>query len=93
MDTIISVENIKCAGCVNSIRQHLAAIPGLLSVEVDIPGESVLITADRDVRTQAIDVLARLGYPEKGSSEGLDALGAKAKSFVSCALGKLSSKA
>jgi len=91
MDIVIAVENIKCAGCANSIRRHLGKISGLLSVEVDIQGESILITAEHDVRAQAIELLNGLGYPEKGSSEGLNALGAKTKSLVSCALGKLGS--
>lgn len=92
MDIVIAVENIKCGGCANSIRQHLAKIPGLLSVEVDIQGESVLMTADHDVRAQAVEALNRLGYPEKGQLDGLQALGSKAKSFVSCAVGKIGSK-
>ncbi len=92
MDIVISVENIKCSGCANSIRQRLIKIPHLLSIEVDIKGESVLITAEHDVRTQAIEALNALGYPEKGSQDGLQALGSKATSFVSCALGKITDK-
>jgi copper chaperone len=88
MDIIIVVDNIKCSGCANSIRTGLLKIPGVISVEVDIGGESVLIAADQDVRLQAIERLAAMGYPEKGQSEGLAALSAKARSFVSCAVGR-----
>jgi copper chaperone len=31
-----------------------------------------------------------MGYPESGSVEGMKAATAKAKSFVSCAIGKVS---
>ncbi|MEW6764838.1 MAG: heavy metal-associated domain-containing protein [Pseudomonadota bacterium] len=86
---VICVDNIKCGGCAASIRLGLMKIPGVLTVEVDIDGESVLIAASRNVRAQAILALHGMGYPEKGSVEGLQALGAKAKSFVSCAVGRL----
>lgn len=89
MDIIIVVDNIKCGGCANSIRAGLLKIPGVLSVEVDLGGESVLIAADRDVRGQALDRLRSMGYPEKGSAEGMQAMVAKARSFVSCAVGRL----
>ncbi len=92
MDIVISVDNIKCAGCANSIRQRLMKIPRLISVEVDIQGESVLVTAESDIRAQVVEALSALGYPEKGSQNGLQALGSKAASFVSCALGKVSNE-
>lgn len=89
MDMVIVVDNIKCGGCASSIRSGLLKIPGVESVEVDVGGESVLIAADRDVRTVAIQALRKMGYPERGSVEGVEAFGAKAKSFVSCAVGRL----
>ncbi len=92
MDILISVDNIKCGGCANSIRQRLTKIPHLLTVEVDIKGENVLITAEHDIRAQVIEALNAMGYPEKGTQEGLQAFGSKATSFVSCALGKISDK-
>lgn len=90
MDILIAVDNIKCGGCANSIRQKLAKINGILTIEVDVQGEIVIITSGHDVRIEAIETLNSLGYPEKGQSEGLSALKSKAKSLVSCALGKLS---
>jgi copper chaperone len=89
MDIVISVENIKCGGCAASIQNSLNKMIGITSVEVDIKGESVLITADHDVREQATKALRDMGYPEKGSVDGIQALGAKAKSFVSCAIGRV----
>ena len=38
-----------------------------------------------------VDVEITLGYPESGTAEGLKAAKARAKSFVSCAVGKISS--
>jgi copper chaperone len=48
-----------------------------------------VIEAEGDVRAHAAAVLAKLGYPEKGSLEGLKAVAATAKSFVSCAVGRM----
>jgi copper chaperone len=36
------------------------------------------------------NLLLSLGYPEKGSVAGMEALKAKGKSFVSCAIGRMS---
>jgi copper chaperone len=86
----ILVDNIKCAGCAHSIIAKLTALAGVASVQVDVEAGLVCIDADQAVLNEAKQVLARLGYPELGSVSGLEAVGAKAKSFVSCAIGKVS---
>lgn len=95
MSIQISVENIKCGGCANSIRKQLRALAGVAAVEVDIEqGQITVVPSDSvdvdELRAQLVSQLAKLGYPEIGSVEGLQAAGAKAKSFVSCAVGRLS---
>ncbi len=88
----IVVENIKCGGCANSIQKGLLKITGVETVDVNI--EQGLVTvegaADRD---KLINSLLLMGYPEKGSVEGLSSLKAKATSFVSCAVGKIDKQA
>ena len=85
------VVNIKCGGCARSIERALRADPRVTSVEVDVPAGRVSIEASADAGTDARATLLRLGYPEAGSAEGIAALKAKAKSFVSCAAGRLGS--
>lgn len=46
-----------------------------------------LEAADR--RAMVVSCLQGMGYPETGSVQGLKAAGAKARSFVSCAVGRL----
>ncbi|MGM0541894.1 MAG: heavy-metal-associated domain-containing protein [Pseudomonadota bacterium] len=92
---VMAVENIKCGGCANSIKQKLNALPGVVQTTVDIEAGSVAVNFDADIdQLQAIgaveDKLAAMGYPKVGSVEGLKAAGAKAKSFVSCAVGSMS---
>jgi copper chaperone len=42
------------------------------------------------VRDAVVEKLRTLGYPEKGSLAGMEAGLANAKSFVSCAVGRMS---
>ncbi|WP_211230191.1 heavy-metal-associated domain-containing protein [Thiomicrorhabdus chilensis] len=93
----IAVENIKCGGCANSIRNQLLKLEGVEQVEVDIERgavslEPVQSASIEPLREQAAASLLALGYPQVGSVEGLRATGAKAKSFVSCAVGKITDK-
>lgn len=89
MTYTIAVENIKCAGCANSIRNKLIEDSLGYSVEVDVELGEVQIHGDPERRSQAIEVLTGMGYPEVGSVEGMQAAAAKAKSFVSCAVGRI----
>ena len=85
----IEVENIKCGGCAGSIRKGLAAVDGVGSVEVDIEGGVVDVQASDDLRPEITRKLSSMGYPETGSVQGLKSAGAKARSFVSCAVGRM----
>jgi copper chaperone len=89
MEHVIEVENIRCGGCANSITHSLQKLDGVSSVSVDIENGRVTVTTDIDDRERLVAALLKNGYPEKGSAEGLQAAKAKAKSFVSCAIGKL----
>ncbi len=89
MPYTVKVDNIKCGGCANSIRKTLMALEGVEDVAVDIEEGCVQVSGDEHSRRQVVEKLAAMGYPETGSVEGLKAMGAKAKSFVSCAVGRL----
>ena len=91
MNTSIEVENIRCGGCANSITKKLTAIEGVESVDVAIEEQIVTVDVTDDaVREAVVASLKGMGYPEKGSVEGLEAMKGKAKSVVSCAIGKVS---
>jgi copper chaperone len=89
MEHVIEVENIRCGGCANTITHSLQKLDGVSDVSVDIENGRVTVTAATDDRERLVASLLKNGYPEKGSAEGLQAAKAKAKSFVSCAIGKL----
>ena len=91
MQIAIEVENIKCGGCANSITGKLMEDERIQTVEVDVDNGIVTLEANSDeVRIDAITRLLKMGYPETGSVEGLKAVKAKASSFVSCAVGRMS---
>jgi len=90
MQHILDVENIKCGGCANTISSKLGKLDGVTDVQVDVEQGRVTVEAGDDSRALLADTLLQSGYPEKGTAEGIKAATAKAKSFVSCAIGKMS---
>lgn len=92
MAVTIQVENIKCGGCASGIRKKLLSLDTVKTVEVDIETGTVVCAtenANEEIEEQIAQQLLSMGYPPVGSVEGLQAAGAKAKSFVSCAVGKM----
>ena len=89
MSYVISVENIKCGGCANTIKHKVSGMEGVESVDVAIEEGLVTIEGDEAIRDEGSAQLLHLGYPEKGTAEGIKAAAAKAKSFVSCAIGRM----
>lgn len=87
----ISVENIKCGGCANTITSKLSQLDGVDNCEVDVEKGVVTINGDESHKAEVTSLLLKLGYPESGTAEGLKAAKAKAKSYVSCAVGKMNS--
>lgn len=83
----LHILNIKCNGCKNTITKELESL-GASDVSIDITSGTIYLEYKKDISlvTQA---LLSLGYPEVNSKEAKSLL-KKAKSYVSCALGKLS---
>jgi copper chaperone len=85
----ITVENIKCGGCVGSITKKLSAAFDTDKIDVNIEQGVISIDLDDSKRDELTKALLDLGYPETDSVQGFDSAKAKAKSFVSCAIGKM----
>ena len=86
----IEVENLKCGGCARSILNGLSELPEISHVEVDREKRLVKFWGTEAARGPVAEKLRSMGYPEKGPLEGLSAGVANAKSFVSCAIGRVS---
>ena len=80
----IEVENIKCGGCMNSIKTALLKIENVTEVTIDKETDTITINSNTD-RVVLVNTLSNLGYPEKGNNSLLY----KAKSLISCATGKM----
>jgi copper chaperone len=92
MRFIWQVDNIKCGGCAGRIRQQLSKLAGVSLVEVDVGLAQVRVEADEASENLILAELARLGYPLSGTSQGLSAIQADVRSFVSCAIGRMQSE-
>jgi len=86
----VHVENIKCGGCEKSIIKGLNSIEGVSNIVIDREQQLISVSADVSLREALVSKLRSMGYPEHGSVSGLDAGLVNAKSFVSCAIGRIS---
>ncbi len=82
----IFVENIKCAGCMTSIKHALLKIKGIAKVEIDKEAEKISLMGHNYELSEVLTSLNSMGYPQKGENT----LFKQAKSYVSCAIGKMS---
>ena len=89
MNVSMSVENIKCGGCASSIKKKLLEDERISAVDVDIEKGVVEIEASELAVDDWTAALLKMGYPESGTAEGVAAAKARAKSFVSCAVGRI----
>lgn len=84
MEQIFEVENIKCGGCVNSIKTALLKLDNIDDVDINKETGSVKVFGIAE-NSIIIKKLNELGYPEKGDNTTIK----KAKSYVSCAIGRI----
>jgi copper chaperone len=82
----ITVANLSCSGCVNTITKKLNSITGVEKVEVDLDSNTVSVNHIESVnREQLTQMLLSIGYPEATEKNGLLT---QLKSVTSCLSGK-----
>lgn len=87
--TIIEIQNLKCGGCANTITKKLSEINGLSELSVNNDDHTVSFNYENEntlIKTK--ELLNAIGYPVTGDK---NAFTTKAKSFVSCAIGRIKS--
>lgn len=86
----LTVENIKCSGCTNSIKSALNEFE-LSDVNVDHEVGTISFNefSDQNLLLKVLNRLRGLGYPLVDTEQGLKAFSLKIKSYKSCALGKM----
>lgn len=89
MTQLFEVENIKCGGCMNSIRKGLSQLKGINQVESDNEKGTVSVDYDATLVSEEAIVakLSEMGYPLVGQNN----LAKKTVSYLSCMIGRLDS--
>jgi copper chaperone CopZ len=89
----VEVSNVRCGGCANTIKSSLEK-EGFTDINVDLSCEPRKVTVgitDEAQVAQLRAVLRKLGYPFSDEEiQFAESATLKAKSFVSCAVGKFS---
>lgn len=84
----LNIHNLKCHGCANTITKQLNNLEGVSKVEVHNETDEVSFEAEQPEHEKAVrQKLAQLGYPV---TDDPNSLTQKAKSLVSCAVGRMS---
>jgi copper chaperone len=87
MEYAITVENIKCGGCANSVRKGLLMNKKIRKVDINIETGGIRMEAESGLDLDSIRTdLKKLGYPEKGAGNDIVT---RTKSFISCAIGRI----
>ena len=91
----VEVDNIRCEGCVRTITKALEK-EGFTSISIDLLCEPRKVTIElQDDASSALfrKTLRKLGYPFCDEEVSFsDSTNLKAKSFISCAVGKFSNE-
>lgn len=88
MKTTIKIQNLKCGGCANTITTKVSDLDQITDVNVNVEESTVTFTSSSEENIENVkNKLATLGYPIEGDNNSVIS---KAKSYVSCATGKMS---
>lgn len=87
MKTTLQIQNLKCGGCAHTVTTKINALEGIENVTVDVENDTVSFKYNKeDDLDQVKKKLLSLGYPTVGDTNSMTS---KAKSFVSCAVGRM----
>lgn len=88
--TVFEILNLKCGGCANTIKKGIEAIEGINEVVINLNTSEVSIDSTNESVIKLVkEKLSSMGYPEVGYA---NTVLHKAKSFVSCATGRMASE-
>ena len=88
MKTTLKIQNLKCGGCANTIITKVSDLNQITDVNVNVEESTVTFTTTSEEDIENVkNKLSDLGYPIEGDNNSVIS---KAKSYVSCATGKMS---
>ncbi len=92
MKQSFEVFNVKCSGCASTLKSKLAKEFGEIVVDLDVIPRKITLDMENKDKNKLAKALRELGYPlAEEEMSFMDSTSAKAKSFVSCAIGKINS--
>lgn len=90
MQHTFEVLNVKCGGCANTLKKSLADDFGDVNVDLECEPRKITLDIQDDQMEKLKLKLRSLGYPLiTDELNTLQTLTTSAKSFVSCAIGKM----
>lgn len=92
MQKSYEVRNVKCGGCANTLKKSLADTFGDVEVDLEVTPRTITLNVEPEQEEPLKLALRKLGYPLVGDTLSTFAtIETKAKSFVSCAVGRFES--
>ncbi|SNR15771.1 heavy-metal-associated domain-containing protein [Tenacibaculum jejuense] len=87
MRNTVTIQNLKCGGCSNTITKKISLLNNISDVEVNVENSTVSFnyTNEEDIHL-VTKTLCDLGYPEENDKNSISR---KVKSFISCANGRI----
>ncbi len=92
MRQTFEILNVKCGGCANTLTKSLKEEFGDVEVNLDVNPRQITLDIEDSKKEDLKLKLRSLGYPLSNDElSGFQKATATAKSFVSCAIGKMNS--
>jgi copper chaperone len=87
------VKNVKCGGCAGTLKKSLRDEFGEVEVDLDVMPRKITLDIGPEKEEALKLALRKIGYPLVTDELGTFAtIETKAKSFVSCAIGRMDSE-
>jgi len=92
MKQTFEVINVKCGGCANTLTTKLADEFGEVEVNLEVEPRQITLVIEEANVPSLREKLKKLGYPMNDEDlTTIEGFSTTAKSFVSCAVGKMGS--
>jgi len=92
MKQTFEVLNVKCGGCANTLTSKLAEAFGEVTVNLEVEPRQITLDIEEANIPALRTSLKKLGYPMSDEDlSTIEGFSTTAKSFVSCAVGKMNS--
>ena len=92
MKQTYEVINVKCGGCANTLKTKLLEEFGDVEVNLEVEPRQITLDIEESALPSLRQKLKSLGYPMSDEDlSTIEGFSTTAKSFVSCAVGKMGS--